>query len=118
MLEATATGRLDEAEVRFGTGAACCVVMASEGYPDAPKSGRVIEGLREAEQDPLVRVIHAGTKREGDQVVTAGGRVLGVTANGADLMQARLAAYAACDKISFEGAQLRRDIGQLATAGN
>ena len=118
MLEATATGRLDEAEVRFGTGAACCVVMASEGYPDAPKTGRVIEGLREAEQDPLVRVIHAGTTREGDQVVTAGGRVLGVTANGADLMQARRAAYAACDKISFEGAQLRRDIGQLATAGN
>jgi len=116
MLLATATGTLDEAEVRFSTDSAVCVVMASEGYPDNPQTGRIITGLDEANAVTGVNVIQAGTVRHGENTVTSGGRVLGVTARGSDLTAARAAAYEACKRIRFAGAQLRTDIATHAAA--
>ncbi len=92
-----------------------CVVLASDGYPDVPRTGDVIAGISEAEQNGAV-VFQAGTRVEGGQLVTAGGRVLGVTASGATLRAAALEAYKAVGRIHFEGMQYRRDIGQKATA--
>jgi phosphoribosylamine--glycine ligase len=80
--------------------------MASGGYPGAYTSGKPISGIERAE----ATVFHAGTKCEGEKVVTAGGRVLGVTALAGDLAAARAKAYAAVETIHFEGAQFRRDI--------
>ena len=116
LMLATAQRRLDEAEVRWTPGAACCVVLASEGYPDKPITGRVITGLEEAEDMPGVFVYHAGTTldREG-RVVTAGGRVLGVTGVGDNIDQARDRAYAACQAIHFDGMVYRRDIAASDT---
>lgn len=115
LLTAAATGRLDEIDVRWRDGAACCVVLAAHGYPDKPRKGDEITGLAEAQNLPDVRVYHAGTKTERDRVVTAGGRVLGVTGVGPSLEAARAAAYRACDVIRFEGKILRRDIGAAAS---
>lgn len=111
---ATCRGRLHEVELRWTPGASCCVVMASGGYPEKPRTGLAISGLDEAAQIEGVQVFHAGTKRDGDRIVTTGGRVLGVTGVGEDLDEARRRAYAAVDHIRFDGAQVRRDIGQLA----
>jgi phosphoribosylamine--glycine ligase len=86
-------------------------VLAAPGYPDEPRAGLPITGIEEAERVEGVSVFHAGTKREAGKLVTAGGRVLGVTAVGDDLKQARDRAYRACDLIHFEGKTLRRDIG-------
>jgi phosphoribosylamine--glycine ligase len=86
--------------------------MASKGYPDTPELGKVIHGLKEAEQVNGVKVFHAGTRKMGDQYVTNGGRVLGVTANAADLKTAVDRAYEAVGKISFEGMQFRHDIAR------
>jgi phosphoribosylamine--glycine ligase len=88
--------------------------MAAAGYPGSPKTGDPIEGLREAQAAEDVLVFHAGTRAEGDHVVTAGGRVLAVTAVGDDLEAARARAYAAVKGIRFPGAQYRRDIGRRA----
>jgi phosphoribosylamine--glycine ligase len=110
VLHATASGRMP-ARVRFGERASTCVVMASAGYPGPYQSGRPIDGLEAAAALPDVAVFHAGTRREGERIVTAGGRVLGVTALGDTMEAARAQAYAAVQKISFEGAQYRRDIG-------
>ena len=85
-----------------------CVVLASRGYPERASSGDPIAGLDEV--PPGVEVFHAGTAERDGEVVTAGGRVLGVTALGAGRDDARAAAYAAADVIQFEGRQLRRDI--------
>ena len=95
--------------------AAVCVVLAAEGYPDAPRIGSVIEG---AEQDfgPDVVVFHAGVKREGEVLVSAGGRVLNVCARGRDVAEARDRAYAAVDRIRLTGGFHRRDIGWRALA--
>lgn len=93
------------------SGFAVNIVLASAGYPGEYKKGVPITGIEEAEKDPRVVVFHAGTKMEGEQLVTNGGRVLGVSAIGATLREALDAAYAAADKIHFEGKQLRRDIG-------
>jgi phosphoribosylamine--glycine ligase len=91
--------------------AAICVVLASGGYPRGYETGIPIEGLAEVEGDPDVFVFHAGTKRCADGgFVTAGGRVLGVTARGRDVAEAVARAYAAADRIRFRGMQLRRDI--------
>jgi phosphoribosylamine--glycine ligase len=116
-LDACVAGTLDRIEFRWRPEAAVCVVMASAGYPGSYPKGRRITGLAEAAQRPGVKVLHAGTARAGDDVVTSGGRVLGVTALGADLRQARAAAYAAVADIRFEGAFYRRDIGAKALAG-
>jgi phosphoribosylamine--glycine ligase len=115
LLEGAARGRLEPAAAPT-SGAAVCVVLASAGYPRAVESGKRIAGLAAAEADPDVVVFHAGTKRAGEGFVTAGGRVLGVTARGASLAVARERAYAAADRIAFEGMQLRRDIAARALA--
>jgi phosphoribosylamine--glycine ligase len=114
LLDGAARGRLDESLRARGEGAAVCVVLASGGYPREFASGKPIAGLDAAEELPGVVVFHAGTKREGERFVTSGGRVLGVTARGATFAEARERAYAAADRIAFEGMQLRRDIGARA----
>jgi phosphoribosylamine--glycine ligase len=115
LLDAAARGRLETAPAPAWRDAAVCVVLASGGYPRAVRTGVPITGIEEAERDPDVVVFHAGTRRgEGGGFVTAGGRVLGVTARGADVAEARERAYAACDRIRFEGMHLRRDIAVRA----
>ncbi len=86
--------------------------MASEGYPGPSKLGREIRGLDEIEMGDDLQVFHAGTARQDDAVVTAGGRVLGVTALGDDVAAARARAYEAARKISFDGARYRSDIAR------
>ncbi len=113
-LLSAATGALTPGVLRPSSEHALCVVLASAGYPASSRSGDVIVGVEAAEALEGVRVFHAGTKLEGNQLVTAGGRVLGVTGRGATLSAARERAYAACDKIQFAGRQLRRDIGHRA----
>jgi len=116
MLWATATGGLGDADIRFDPRVACCVVMCSEGYPGSYHKGKLITGIEDAEalstDDRQVIVFHAGTTRDTDgRLVTNGGRVLGVTALAEDLQAARDLANDACDRIHFEGAFFRRDIG-------
>ncbi|HEX8294870.1 MAG TPA: phosphoribosylamine--glycine ligase [Chthoniobacteraceae bacterium] len=106
LLEATIDRRLHEVAARWKNEVAVCVVMASAGYPESYATGQPIRGLEEAR----ATVFHAGTRLEDGRFVTAGGRVLGVTASGANLPEAREKAYAAVDSIHFEGAQFRRDI--------
>ena len=88
--------------------------MASGGYPGNYEKGRAISGLDAAAKLPGVKVFHAGTSRKENQIVTNGGRVVGVTALGNDLKSAQAAAYAAVEKIQFTGAQFRRDIAAKA----
>ena len=95
--------------------AATCVILASGGYPGAYEKGKTISGLEEAAELSDVVVFHAGTKWEADSVRTNGGRVLGVSALGANLAEARSKAYAAADRITFEGMQRRDDIGGCAS---
>ena len=112
--EAAVEGRLSETEFRWSTDAAACVVIASEGYPGDYPTGLPITGLDAAAQVEGVKVFHAGTKRDGDRLLTNGGRVLGVTGRGPDLTSALARAYDACDKIHFDGMYYRRDIGAKA----
>ncbi|MFB7412490.1 phosphoribosylamine--glycine ligase [Streptomyces sp. NPDC056202] len=112
-----ANGTLDDqAPLSWSDDAAVTVVIASHNYPETPRTGDPIEGLDEvAEKDaPLAYVLHAGTKRDGDAVVSAGGRVLSVTATGTDLAQARERAYAAVGRIRLDGSQHRTDIARKA----
>jgi phosphoribosylamine--glycine ligase len=112
LLAATADGRLsDVAELDWDPRVAVCVVMASRGYPETSSKGEAIHGLAAAASMPDVVVFHAGTARAGDTVLTAGGRVLNVTALGDTLEAAREKAYAAVAQIRFEGMQYRKDIG-------
>jgi phosphoribosylamine--glycine ligase len=114
LLEGAALGRLDPAEPAPTDGAAVCVVLASGGYPRAYTTGVPVEGIEEAEALGEVVVFHAGTARAGGRLVSAGGRVLGVTARGAELRAARDLAYAAAGRIRFEGCHYRRDIAARA----
>jgi phosphoribosylamine--glycine ligase len=109
---ATRPGGLAGVELEWSDQWAVTLVLASAGYPESPTSGDVIEGLDSVPEG--IEVTHAGTAVEDDRVVTAGGRVLNVTALGPDLGAAREAAYAAAEMITFEGRQLRRDIGRHA----
>ena len=109
---ASAEGRLSEGDLKWSPEPSVCVVMASKGYPDAPDLGKVIHGLSAADAVHGVKVFHAGTRKMGDEYVTNGGRVLGVTAKAADLKSAVALAYEAASKISFEGMQFRRDIAK------
>jgi phosphoribosylamine---glycine ligase len=109
--DAVASRKLDTIKPAWKPGASVCVVMASGGYPDAFETGKKITGLADAALVPDVTVFHAGTKRDGDSIVTSGGRVLGVTATADSLPQAIHQAYQAVDKIHFDGAHFRRDIG-------
>lgn len=114
VLEASVEGTLDQVEFKWNPMVSVCVVMASGGYPGSYAKGRPITGLEAAAQLPNVKVFHAGTAFKDGQIVTSGGRVLGVTALGGDIVSARAAAYEAVALIHFEGAQHRRDIGSKA----
>ena len=111
LIEATIEGTVASVIPEWDTRPAVCIVLASGGYPGPIEKGKEITGIEEASKDPDVVVFHAGTVSKEGKVVTNGGRVLGVTALGATLEEARAKAYAAADRISFEGKQLRRDIG-------
>ncbi len=113
-LEACANGTLREEQVRWKREAAVCVVMAASGYPGAYPKGDVIKGLAEAGALPGVVVFHAGTRLKEGNVVTDGGRVLGVTALGVELRQAVTRVYDAAVRIRFAGAQYRKDIAWRA----
>jgi phosphoribosylamine--glycine ligase len=107
---AAVNGRLDEVEVEWSQEASVCVVMASGGYPGPYRTGVLIRGIEDIDED--VVAFHAGTSRdESGALLTAGGRVLGVTAKGATLTEARRRAYENVGRIHFEGAHFRRDIG-------
>ena len=114
LLLACATGTLQSVNIRHHAAAAVCVVMASRGYPDSYETGKRISGLESIRPDDGVVVFHAGTKKEGDAVVSSGGRVLGVTAISYedDLEGTITNAYTALKKISFDGAYYRSDIGR------
>lgn len=116
IMEATAAGRLAEVDIRWKPGSACCVILASGGYPKAYKKGLPISSLEENGQLPgePAEVFHAGTKLESGRYYTNGGRVLGVTATASSLEEAVSRAYAAADRISFEGLHRRGDIGARA----
>jgi phosphoribosylamine--glycine ligase len=114
LLDASVNGTLAKLELKWSPASSVCVVMASGGYPGNYEKGKLISGLDEAAQLPGVKVFHAGTARKENQIVTSGGRVLGVTALGKDLKFAQAAAYAAVEKIQFPGAQFRRDIAAKA----
>ncbi|MFB7593214.1 phosphoribosylamine--glycine ligase [Streptomyces sp. NPDC056160] len=120
VLLAAATGSLaDLAPLRWSDDAAVTVVLASHNYPGTPRTGDPIAGLDEvaAQDAPHAYVLHAGTRREDDAVLSAGGRVLSVTATGKDLTEARERAYAAVGRIRLDGAQHRTDIAAKAAAG-
>lgn len=112
ILEAVADERLADVDIEWDNRAAACVVAASGGYPGKYAPGKTITGIPAAEAHPDVTVFHAGTKLEDGTLVTAGGRVLGVTALGATLDQALDTAYAALHQIHFDGMQFRTDIGR------
>jgi phosphoribosylamine--glycine ligase len=114
VLLAVCDGTLDQVTLRWDPRPAVCVVMASGGYPGDYQKGKKITGLKEAQQLEDVTVFHAGTKEQDGDIVTNGGRVLGVTALGKTIADAKARAYQAVDKIKFEGAYCRRDIADKA----
>jgi phosphoribosylamine--glycine ligase len=114
IMEAVIDERLDEVTLNWQDDATICVVIASGGYPGDYENGKVITGIEDADTVEGVKVFHAGTAEKDGQIVTAGGRVLGVTARGKDIPQAIERAYEACALISWDGAQYRTDIGAKA----
>lgn len=120
IMEAVTQERLGEVEVKFSTGAAACVVLASGGYPEHYEKGKVISGLKKGQLSGADAVIyHAGTDQKDGRLVTSGGRVLGVAATADTLKAAVDKAYAAAEGIAFEGLHKRNDIGARAlAAGN
>jgi len=106
-----ATRRFEPDQWKWRPGASACIVMSSVGYPGKFSTGKTIEGLTSLRENTGVKVLHAGTRRQGDQVLTSGGRVLGITAVGPDLAAALAKAYAATAQIRFEGMHYRTDIG-------
>jgi phosphoribosylamine--glycine ligase len=109
-----ARGKLDPALLTLSKNSAVCVVLAAAGYPATPRAGDPIEGLDVAARMPNVRVFHAGTRLDAGRVLTAGGRVLGVTARGSSLAEAHQRAYQATEAIRFAGMHFRRDIAARA----
>jgi phosphoribosylamine---glycine ligase len=116
ILQGVAEGHLKESKIDWAKEAALCVVLTTRGYPDAPETGQEIKGLDALKGLSDVMVFHAATGNRDGKVVTVGGRVLGVTALGANLDAAVQRAYAAVKKISFDGMHYRKDIGQKALA--
>ena len=112
VMEACIDGTLDQVDLQFEDNAAVCVVLASEGYPVSYEKGFPITGLEEFKKHEGYYCFHAGTKFNGDQIVTNGGRVLGVTAKGKDLKEARANAYAATEWVNFKNKYMRHDIGK------
>lgn len=112
VIDACIDGTLDQVDLEFEDNAAVCVVLASDGYPLSYEKGYVIEGLERFESEEDYYCFHAGTKQTEKGIVTNGGRVLGVTAKGKDLKEARAKAYAATEWVSFENKYMRHDIGK------
>jgi phosphoribosylamine--glycine ligase len=112
LLEATVSGRLSEVTPRWSSAASVCVVLASKGYPDRAETGKPIVGLTEVTALKDVLVFHAGTREQEGRIVTAGGRVMGITALGDSIRSARRKAYDAVSMIEFDGCYFRRDIGE------
>lgn len=112
VIEACIDGTLDQVDLQFEDNAAVCVVLASDGYPVAYEKGLPITGLDEFKKHEGYYCFHAGTKFDGDQIVTNGGRVLGVTAKGATLKEARGNAYKATEWVKFDNKYMRHDIGK------
>ena len=112
VMEACIDGKLDEVELEFDEQAAVCVVLASDGYPEHYDKGFVIDGLDTFKDKEGYYVFHAGTKQTDKGIVTNGGRVLGVTAKGKTLVEARANAYKATEWIRFENKYMRHDIGK------
>lgn len=112
VVEACIDGTLDRVDLQFEDNAAVCVVLASKGYPVSYEKGFPIRGLEQFEDKEDYYCFHAGTKQEGQEIVTNGGRVLGITAKGADLKEARANAYQATQWITFENKYMRNDIGK------
>jgi len=112
VMEACIDGRLDEVDLQFEDNAAVCVVLASEGYPVKYEKGFVIKGLEKFEGQDAYFCFHAGTKKTDQGIVTNGGRVLGITAKGKDLKEARENAYGAAEWVDFENKYMRHDIGK------
>lgn len=112
VIDACIDGTLEQIDLQFEDNAAVCVVLASEGYPVSYKKGFVIEGLEKFEDAEGYYCFHAGTKQTEAGIVTNGGRVLGITAKGADLKQARANAYKATEWVTFENKYMRHDIGK------
>lgn len=113
-MEACVDGRLSDTELRWSPGASACVIASSAGYPGSYKMGFPISGFDAAARIPGVEVFHSGTALQDGQIVSSGGRVLGVTATAEDLQQALGRAYEAMAEIHFEGKYFRRDIGHRA----
>jgi phosphoribosylamine--glycine ligase len=119
ILLACAEGRLDTIKnIEWRDGVSICVVLASGGYPDKPEKGKIIKGLEDLKNKKDIMVFHAGTKKIGDEFLTSGGRVLGVTAIGSTYEDAISKVYDAVSCINFEGMQYRRDIGLKALVKN
>lgn len=112
VVNACIDGKLDEVDLQFEDNAAVCVVLASDGYPEHYEKGKVITGFENFDGKEGYYVFHAGTKKKEKGIVTNGGRVLGVTAKGANLKEARANAYEATKLISFENKYMRNDIGK------
>ena len=112
VIEACIDGTLDQVDLQFEDNAAVCVVLASDGYPVTYEKGLPITGLDEFKKHEGYYCFHAGTKFDGDQIVTNGGRVLGVTAKGATLKEARANAYKATEWVKFDNKYMRHDIGK------
>ncbi len=112
VMEACVDGRLDQIDLQFENNAAVCVVLASEGYPVSYEKGFAIQGLEKFENAEGYYCFHAGTRQTQDGIVTNGGRVLGITAKGSDLKEARANAYAATEWVRFENKYMRHDIGR------
>ena len=112
VMEACVDGTLDQIDLQFEDNAAVCVVLASDGYPEAYEKGFLIRGLERFEKEEGYYCFHAGTKLSDEGIVTNGGRVLGVTAKGATLLEARANAYAATEWVNFDNKYMRHDIGK------
>ena len=112
VMDACIDGKLDQIDLQFEDNAAVCVVLASDGYPEKYEKGKVITGLERFKDKEDYYVFHAGTKRTEEGIVTNGGRVLGITAKGKDLKEARKKAYEATEWVSFENKYMRHDIGK------
>ena len=112
VFEACIDGTLDKIDLKFEDNAAVCVVLASEGYPLEYEKGKKISGLENFESKDDLYCFHAGTKKVGDDIVTNGGRVLGITAKAATLNEARQRAYEATKLVYFDNKYMRNDIGR------
>ena len=112
VVEACIDGTLDQVHLQFEDNAAVCVVLASEGYPVSYEKGLPISGLERFKDEEGYYCFHAGTKFDGENIVTNGGRVLGITAKGKDLKEARANAYAATEWVQFDNKYMRHDIGK------